>query len=177
MSHILDSGERTEFSTGAVRDMKSGKGRCDLLPLQLLPELIEADPYSEILMEIAYFYKRGDVGCLIKAIKLFAEALQTDIPTLLLEVSIHYEEGCIKYGERNWEKGIPLHSFIDSGIRHLLKYIRGDKDEPHDRAFVWNMLGAIWTVYHHPELCDSPYWAPVVDTEKAVYNACAPSNA
>lgn len=29
---ILDSGERTEFSTGAVRDMHAGKGRMDLLP-------------------------------------------------------------------------------------------------------------------------------------------------
>ncbi len=29
---IKDSGERTEFSTGAVRDMHTGKGRMDLLP-------------------------------------------------------------------------------------------------------------------------------------------------
>lgn len=29
---IKDSGERTEFSTGAVRDMHTGKGRFDLLP-------------------------------------------------------------------------------------------------------------------------------------------------
>lgn len=29
---IKDSGERTEFSTGAVRDMKQGVGRMDLLP-------------------------------------------------------------------------------------------------------------------------------------------------
>ena len=29
---IKDSGERTEFSTGAVRDMKRGVGRMDLLP-------------------------------------------------------------------------------------------------------------------------------------------------
>ena len=29
---IKDSGERTQFSTGAVRDMHEGKGRMDLLP-------------------------------------------------------------------------------------------------------------------------------------------------
>lgn len=29
---IKDSGERREFSTGAVRDMQAGKGRMDLLP-------------------------------------------------------------------------------------------------------------------------------------------------
>ena len=29
---IKDSGDRTKFSTGAVRDMHEGKGRMDLLP-------------------------------------------------------------------------------------------------------------------------------------------------
>lgn len=32
MNSIKDSGERTEFDTGAVRDMHTGKGRFDLLP-------------------------------------------------------------------------------------------------------------------------------------------------
>jgi len=30
---IADSGDRTQFDTGAVRDMHEGKGRCDLLPM------------------------------------------------------------------------------------------------------------------------------------------------
>ena len=33
MSEILDSGNRREFETGAVRDVQEGKGRCDLPPL------------------------------------------------------------------------------------------------------------------------------------------------
>ena len=33
MSAILDSGNRRTFQTGAVRDIQEGKGRCDLLPL------------------------------------------------------------------------------------------------------------------------------------------------
>lgn len=36
---IKDSGERTKFGTGAVRDMHAGKGRMDLLPLSALIEL------------------------------------------------------------------------------------------------------------------------------------------
>lgn len=36
---ILDSGERTVFETGAVRDMHEGKGRMDLLPLSAVIEL------------------------------------------------------------------------------------------------------------------------------------------
>lgn len=32
---IKDSGDRREYETGAVRDMAAGKGRCDLLPLDV----------------------------------------------------------------------------------------------------------------------------------------------
>ena len=34
--HILDSGDRTQFESGAVRDMREGKGRCDLMPLEVV---------------------------------------------------------------------------------------------------------------------------------------------
>ena len=30
---IKDSGDRTEFESGAVRDSAEGKGRCDLVPI------------------------------------------------------------------------------------------------------------------------------------------------
>ena len=36
---ILDSGERTEFSSGVVRDMHAGKGRFDLMPWAALMEV------------------------------------------------------------------------------------------------------------------------------------------
>lgn len=36
---IRDSGERTEFETGAVRDMHEGKGRMDLLPWNAIMEI------------------------------------------------------------------------------------------------------------------------------------------
>lgn len=36
---ILDSGERTEFSSGAVRDIHAGKGRFDLMPWAALMEV------------------------------------------------------------------------------------------------------------------------------------------
>lgn len=36
---IKDSGQRTEFNTGAVRDMHNGKGRMDLLPWAAIIEV------------------------------------------------------------------------------------------------------------------------------------------
>ena len=39
MYQILDSGERTVFPTGGVRDMHKGKGRMDLLPWAAITEV------------------------------------------------------------------------------------------------------------------------------------------
>ncbi len=57
-----------------------------------------------------------------------------------------------KYGERNCKKGIPIHSLIDSAIRHLSCYLRGMDDEPHLRAAMWNIAFAIWIEKKKPEM-------------------------
>ena len=54
------------------------------------------------------------------------------------------------YLENNWKCGMPLKCYIDSGTRHYLKTLRGDNDEPHYRGFVWNLLGALWTIENVP---------------------------
>ena len=104
---IKDSGDRTEFETGAKRDMHAGKGRMDLLP----------------------WYG-------------------------IMEVSKHCEEGALKYGEHNVDKGVPLHSLLDSASRHLAKYMVGMDDEDHLRAACWNLLWALNQRETHPELDD-----------------------
>ena len=91
---IKDSGERTEFETGAVRDMHDGKGRFDLLPM-----------------------------------------------CVLMRLAKHYENGSKKYGDRNWEKGIPAHSFADSAFRHFVKYMDGWTDEEQPNAAIWHFFG------------------------------------
>lgn len=74
----------------------------------------------------------------------------------LLRLAKHYEQGCKKYGDRNWEKGQPLSVMLDSGIRHLLKYMDGWTDEDHLCAAAWNILGAMFMEEKHPELQDIP---------------------
>lgn len=150
---IKDSGNRREFSSGAVRDINEGKGRCDLLPLSVIAEMQN----DKILYMISDYIYSGDKHSLVEAINDFSKQKYGDLYTAMLEVSKHYEDGCNKYGERNWEKGIPLHCYIDSGVRHYIKWLRGDTDEPHDRAFLWNMLGALWTHNYHPDFCDLPF--------------------
>lgn len=74
----------------------------------------------------------------------------------ILRLAKHYENGAIKYKERNWEKGIPIHSYIDSAIRHLMKYLDGQTDEDHLTAAAWNCMCAIWTEEKRPDLQDIP---------------------
>lgn len=155
---LKDSGNRREFDSGAVRDVQDGKGRCDLLPLDVVSEyLTRTGKQDKVLNRIYQYIMEGERIHLFAALDHFNELCWKNNKTMLLEVAIHYEDGCNKYGDRNWEKGIPLHCYIDSGVRHYLKWLRGDKDEPHERAFVWNMLGALWTQDHLPELCDLPF--------------------
>lgn len=106
---IKDSGERTVFDTGAVRDMHEGKGRFDLLPM-----------------------------------------------CVLMRLAKHYEAGAKKYAERNWEQGVPAHSFADSAMRHLVKYMDGQTDEDHLIAAIWNLCGLAWTEEKRPEMMDIP---------------------
>lgn len=75
----------------------------------------------------------------------------------IIEVSKHCENGAKKYGEHNVDKGIPVHSFIDSAFRHLAKHTDGQTDEPHLIAAAWNLLWAIQMEQKHPELNDIPW--------------------
>ena len=159
---IEDSGNRAAFETGAVRDIQEGKGRCDLMPLGCVAAVLDKYTSSvvyvpKVLSQLDGFLFTKDKNILIDVIKTFIEGQwENNAADAFLDVAIHYEEGAKKYGEHNWELGIPLHSFIDSGVRHLLKVERGDTDENHARAFLWNMLGALWTIENRPNMDDLP---------------------
>lgn len=162
MTQILDSGNRTEFETGAVRDIQQGKGRFDLMPLDIMSKVFEiefADEFEEgsiayVLKSIAVFQQTGNEGWLCIAIAHYSQAVHVSLPTLMLDVARHFENGALKYGERNWEKGIPVSRYIDSAVRHLMKDCACETDEDHAAAFVWNCMCAAWTRKHKPELDD-----------------------
>ena len=148
---IKDSGNRRTFDTGAVRDIDDQKGRPTLMPLRVVARLLcERMGGDYILDQIAAFTEDGDTAHLYRVLRKFATiAYEGQLETMILEVAIHYSDGCAKYGEDNWKKGIPVNCYLDSAIRHYLKFQRGDNDEPHDRAFVWNIMCCIWEVDYH----------------------------
>ena len=146
---LKDSGNRRQFESGAVRDICEGKGRCDLLPLDVVGEFM-SDP---IFASLNRFQEKDTVESLYAALSMASEKMIFGSDAnMVLEVAQHVEDGARKYGVNILRRVIPVHCYIVSATRLYLKWLRGDVDEPHDRAFCWNVMCAIWTVIHHPEL-------------------------
>lgn len=156
---IKDSGNRTEFDSGAVRDMREGKGRMDLVPFEVMANILNDSKFIGLVRDYLVEKEKETpfaTSCLYDAINEFCRIAYTnERETMLLEVGIHFEQGAKKYGEHNWQKVIPTYCYIDSAIRHYLKWRRGDQDEPHDRAVVWNLMCCIWEEDYSARGCES----------------------
>lgn len=87
-------------------------------------------------------------------------------PLALKRLAGVYERGAVKYGDRNYEKGIPLGRFLDSAERHLNDYKEGKRDEDHMAQALWNIASLIHTeemIYRGllpTELNDLPDYMP-----------------
>ena len=71
-------------------------------------------------------------------------------PYPLQRLAQHFENGAVKYGDRNWEKGQHLMRYLDSATRHIndWKYetmTTGKLTEDHLAAAVWNLMCFIHT--------------------------------
>ena len=84
-------------------------------------------------------------------------------PRALRRLAKHYEKGAVKYGDRNWEKGIPNDSFIDSALRHINQYQSGQRDEDHLSAAVFNLFGIV----HFEEVENEQMQATRTKTQRA----------
>lgn len=68
------------------------------------------------------------------------------IPTSMMHrLAQHYENGALKYGDNNWQKGQPLAQYYNSAIRHLNAIKDADLEEDHFAAAIWNVAAMI----HH----------------------------
>ena len=175
MQEIKDSGARRQFydkngNKMAQRDIQEGKGAEYLLPMDIISSVysFKREHYSDLELcplveEDLFFYidkfmKLNNTDFIYHILLRFMQKeYNGSIETAIMELAVHYEKGARKYSEYNWTKGLPTHCFLDSGLRHALKYFRGDKDEPHERAFMWNLVGLLWTRRHKPELDDIFY--------------------
>lgn len=61
-------------------------------------------------------------------------------PLAELRLAIHYAKGAKKYDEWNWSLGMPYSRFLASLKRHLAAFERGETDEDHLAALVFNAM-------------------------------------
>lgn len=61
-------------------------------------------------------------------------------------------EGAAKYGDYNWEKGMPVHDLLNHALRHINRYLAGDRSEPHLPHAAWGLLAAIHSEALWPHL-------------------------
>lgn len=96
-------------------------------------------------------HKHFDTGAVRS---LDAEATRYDLisPIGLEAVAAACAEGAAKYSDFNWERGMPVHDLLNHAIRHIYKYLAGDRTEPHLPHAAWNLLAAIHSEALWPEL-------------------------
>ncbi len=120
---IKDSGKRQEFTTGARRDTQDGKGDYSRIPLEWLHDLTLA------------LQRRGQ------------DTDRLDLLPVeeLLRLSAVYGKGAYKYGDYNWQKGIPMSRYASSINRHMKDFAAGDRSEDHMMQLAWNCFAMAWT--------------------------------
>jgi hypothetical protein len=65
-------------------------------------------------------------------------------------------EGAKKYGDHNWQKGIPASVMLNHAIRHIYLWLEGDDTEDHLAHAAWNILGVAHFEETMPDLIDVP---------------------
>lgn len=83
-----------------------------------------------------------------------AEATRYDLvtPIGLAAVAAACAEGAARYGDFNWEKGMPAADLINHGLRHIYLFLAGDRSEDHLGHAAWNIMGAIHSLEVWPDL-------------------------
>lgn len=68
---------------------------------------------------------------------------------LLLRVADWYGLGATKYGDNNWRKGQKVSHCVGSIMRHLSKWVMGNREEDHLSAIVFNALSIMNVEMYH----------------------------
>jgi len=74
-------------------------------------------------------------------------------PFAILRLAKWYELGANKYGDRNWEKGMPYSRYMAAMFRHMIAFMMGKNDEDHLSAVAWNAFA----IMHHQELNETQW--------------------
>jgi hypothetical protein len=113
-------------------------------------DIISSDPMASDRIEFPKSGKRDD-GARVVAYHLLC-------PDALTAYAMACKEGEVKYGARNWEKGIPTENYIDHALAHIIQAMRryqldGSRLTELSHA-LWNIAAAI----HNETGCTHHDW-------------------
>jgi len=83
-------------------------------------------------------------------------------PVALRRLAETYAEGAKKYGDSNWQKGIPSPDLLNHAITHIEAWRNGDTSEDHLAHAAWNLCTLMYTEERLPKLIVRHY-APGFD--------------
>ena len=166
-----DSGSRSEFVTGAIRDTATGKAQVWLLSPFFLRSMAAWDSRYILFYDVASYMIDKKKHHLVR---LMDDLLQGHTMPKAYggrdgweRLCNWLEEGRKKYSAWNWARGIPISRSLASLLRHLMAVMRDDHDEDHRAAAMCNVMFILHTqeLAEHgklpSELMDLPnYYAP-----------------
>ena len=156
----MNNNEKETFESGAVRDKVPY--RYDLCSSEITRIAIvsaanfgrDVKHYASKLADCLLSKQEFGTDKIWGALVFFVLEIKTEFRHADIRYAIMQEyaktlhEGAIKYGERNWEKGLPKENLINHAIHHLIAFVCGDKTENHLGHLIWNVL----TLIHFEEL-------------------------
>lgn len=142
---LQDSGARQEFAGGMVRESQGERMRYDLALDGPLVWAMFRGKYDGVVRAAQDWYENRGVERAAKIVFEMALITEGGLWAILDRYTVLMTKGAIKYSEGNWLKAqgeAELKRFVGSFSRHLVKYLRGDVDEDHLAAMVFNLNGA-----------------------------------
>ena len=77
-------------------------------------------------------------------------------PVAMKRLAVTYCEGAKRYGDRNWEKGLPVSNLVNHALAHIFAYLGGNTAEDDLIHAAWNLMAAAHMEETMPEMVDIP---------------------
>jgi Domain of unknown function (DUF5664) len=83
-----------------------------------------------------------------------ADAYRFDLisPIALRRIAARYALGSKKYGDSNWERGMPISDLANHALRHLFLYLSGDRSDDHLAGVAWGACAMLHSEELWPQM-------------------------
>lgn len=143
---LKDNNQRQEFAGGMVREPQDDKLRYDLaLDGPLVWALHRGGKFDGVIKAAQDWYQNYGLDEAARVVRELALITDGGLPAVIDRYTVLMMKGAVKYSEHNWLKAegeAELKRFVASFCRHLMKHLRGETDEDHLAAVVFNLNGA-----------------------------------